>query len=84
MILRSQWIRLGTLTLILACPALAGSSRSSNDGSSIFMDTLHGKARGGAQTGSLIPAFEVNAGQAQPQVRFLSRGPGALLFLTAD
>ena len=84
MILRSQWFRLGTLTLIFACPALAGSSRSSNDGSSSFMDTLHGKARGGALTGSLIPAFEVNAGQAQPQVRFLSRGRGALLFLTVD
>ena len=84
MILRSQWIRLGTLTLIFACRALAGSSRSSNDGSSSLMDTLRGKARGGALTGSLIPAFEVNAGQAHPQVRFLSRGRGAQLFLTAD
>ena len=28
------------------------------------------------------PAFEANVGQADPQVRFLSRGRGAQLFLT--
>src|SRR5262249_27978599 len=32
--------------------------------------------------GRLPPAFEANVGQTDAQVRFLSRGPGAALFLT--
>ena len=40
MILRSQWIRLGTLGLMLVCPALAGSIQSSTDASTSTMDRL--------------------------------------------
>ena len=82
MILRSQWIRLGTLTLMLVCPALAGSIQSSTDVSTSTMDSLHSRARGIALTAGLEPAFEANVGQTHPQVRFLSRGRGAQLFLT--
>ena len=80
MILRNQWIRLGTLTVILACPALASSSHSSTDP---MFDSLPSRGPGGALTGDLTLAFETNVGQAHPQVRFLSRGRGAQLFLTA-
>ena len=83
MILRSQWIRLGTLTLMLACPALAGSIQSSTNAPTRTMDNLPSRALGRTLTGGLEPAFETNVGQTHPQVRFLSRGRGAQLFLTS-
>jgi hypothetical protein len=83
MILWNQWIQLGALSLMLACPVLADSSESSTGRvSTSTIDGLHRKARGGELTGSLKPFFEANVGQAHPQVRFLSRGRGAQLFLT--
>ena len=82
MIRRSQWIRLGTLTLMLLRPVFAVSIQSSTDASASTMDSSHGRARGVALTAGLEPAFEENVGQTHPEVRFLSRGRGAQLFLT--
>src|SRR5512145_406867 len=84
MILRSQWIRLGTLTLILTYPVFASSRLGSTDTSTRSLNSLPGKARGGELAGNMKPSFEANVGQAHPQVRFLSRGRGAQLFLTPN
>ena len=85
MILWNQWIQLGALSLMLASPVLALSSKSSTGRASTNpTDGSHLRARGGELTGSLKPAFEANVGQAHPQVRFLSRGRGAQLFLTDE
>src|SRR4030095_508322 len=62
---------------------LAGSIQSSTDASTSTMDSLPGRAHGGALTAGLEPAFETNVGQTHPDVRFLSRGRGGQLFLTA-
>ena len=80
--LRSQWIRLGSLTLMLGC--LANLDPVPTNASTRSLDSLPGKALGGELAGSIQPAFEANVGQADPQVRFLSRGRGAQLFLTAN
>ncbi|HEU0005710.1 MAG TPA: SBBP repeat-containing protein, partial [Terriglobia bacterium] len=83
MILWNQWIPLGALSLMLASPVLADSGKSSTG--RVSTNTTNGshlRARGGELTGGLKPAFEANVGQAHPQVRFLSRGRGAQLFLT--
>jgi hypothetical protein len=37
-----------------------------------------------ATYGKLPLAFEINKGQTDPQVKFLSRGSGYALFLTSD
>jgi len=83
MILCCQWIRFTALTLILACPALARTNQSSNGIENTHTgDKLSRKANGSDFVGSLKPVFEANVGQADAQVRFLSRGRGAQLFLT--
>ena len=82
--LRSQWTRLGSLTLMLAFLAAASPSPGSALASTGSLDSLPGKARGSELAGSIKPSFEANVGQADPQVRFLSRGRGAQLFLTAN
>src|ERR1700735_1974532 len=49
--------------------------------------TLHGR-RGRQLTPALVPAFKVplafeqNTGQAVPEAKYISRGPGYVLFLT--
>ena len=78
-----QWIRLAALSLMLACPVLADSSRTSNERvSTSTIDSVHRRALGGELTRNLRPTFEPNVGQADSQVRFLSRSRGAQLFLT--
>ena len=84
MLLRSQWIRLGTLAMMVVCPAVASLNSGFSDASIRSLDGLPAKARGSELAGSIRPAFETNLGQADPQVRFLSRGRGAQIFLTAD
>src|SRR4051812_5673120 len=42
------------------------------------------KAKVAAQLAALPLAFEANKGQADPSVKFLSRGPGYTMFLTRD
>jgi len=80
--LRSQWIRLGSLTLMLGC--LANLDPGPANASTRPLDGQPGKAPGSELAGSIQPAFEANEGQTDPRVRFLSRGRGAQLFLTAN
>ena len=60
--------------------------------------TVAGSASAGAQSGAQLPSaesipanyaklpltFELNHGQIDPRVRFVSRGPGYTAFLTSD
>jgi Beta-propeller repeat len=76
-----KWIRLGALILMLGGPALADRDRAL-DGSASPMDSFRGNTHARELAPSFAPVFEANDGQADPQVRFLSRGRGAELYLT--
>jgi hypothetical protein len=73
------------LSLVFLAPVLLWPIRSSQGkGTPIVSKKPYGKLAILEQYGKLPLSFEVNRGQADAQVKFLSRGPGYTLFLTND
>src|SRR5262245_50575826 len=76
--------RLGTLALTFASCGWAYGGNGSANPLPDTTDSLSRKVHGRQLTGSLKPAFEANVGQADSNVRFLSRGRGSQLYLTSQ
>ena len=66
------------LVVLVGCSgSVTGAGRDRVPGAVGLSPSTGGTGAPGAQI-----AFEANVGQTDPQVRFLSRGPGSTLFLT--
>ena len=79
-------LRTAVLPLFLFAATAAGqASDGDTPGTGVpEKRTVAVSARAAADYGRLPLVFVANAGQSDPRVRFLSRGPGYALFLTAD
>src|SRR5215510_2344475 len=64
------------VTAVVLSTFLIGSSQASNPASSLSMTAQATKAEIADHYGKLPLSFESNEGQTDPQVRFLSHGPG--------
>lgn len=97
--LLSDWRVRGSLAVLalgtLAFFALEGPSGSPSPWQASLRNTLFPSTGSGQEASHPVPTalarygnvplfFEANAGQVHPEVKYLSRGPGYTLFLTAD
>ncbi len=91
----SGWIVSGSIAAVavLAAVGIAGSSLSTHRGNAAARPvaaaqapTLSAQQRGRVQAslGALPLAFEANQGQTDPQVKYMARGNGYTVFLTAN
>ena len=81
-----QAVRTSIRALLIGLIAVAGTlplrPPSGPEASSPLALPAHAAVE--AAYGKLPLSFEPNAGQTDPEVQFLARGPGYVLFLTAD
>jgi hypothetical protein len=77
-------MRLVAISMLVCAAGTAGQARDREAPPPSKPDTAAVRARVAADYGRLPLVFEANAGQTDSRVRFLSRGPGYALFLTAD
>ncbi|MCI0724197.1 MAG: SBBP repeat-containing protein [Acidobacteria bacterium] len=86
MILCDRLIPFGAIAILSISTALAEQAGRVSDrpSANAGLDSSFRKAGAAELAGPLKAAFEANVGQTDPQVRFLSRGRGAQLFLTSE
>src|SRR5580658_6673372 len=80
--MRPQTLSLGFLAAILT--GIPSSAQQSGNFPLLPRTSRSLAARAQSNYGNLPVTFEANHGQTDPQVRFVSRGPGYTAFLTSD